>query len=126
MQNYYFIFGFKLEASSLKQSVSISQSLCQGSVLYLNEVQLIFFMFLFLPQTSFFHYLLPLAQPSLLNQSYKATSLNPSPSFFAENHSISCHLSPSPPCPGISFIPLVPVLKTPSFNPVLTFQAASI
>ena len=45
---------FKFEASSLKRFVSLSQSLRRGSVLYLHDVQLIFFMFLLLPQTSFF------------------------------------------------------------------------
>lgn len=56
MQNYYFTFKgcFKLKASSLKQFVSLPQSLCQGSVLYLHDVQLIFFKFLLLSQTSLF------------------------------------------------------------------------
>lgn len=124
IRNYYFIFGYKLEVSSLKQFLGLSQSLCQGSVLYFNEVQLISFMFFFPTPNFILLYLLPLAQFSLLNQSYKPTSLNPGPSFFAENHSIPYHLSPSPPCPGNFLHPSCPSSQNSIFQPCPDFPGS--
>lgn len=76
---------FRFEASSLKQFVSL--------LLYSHVVQLTFFLtFCSCPKLHSSVLALSLAQLVLLNRSHKCTSLNPSPSFIAENHSVSFHL----------------------------------
>lgn len=119
---------FKFAASSLKQFVSFSQSLRRGSVLYLRDVQFLFFMFLLLPQTSFFSTSRCLWPNSPCSKSHtNPPLLTPAPVSLLKIIQSLLTSVPVPLAQEISFtLLLVPVLKTPSFNPALTFQAASI